>query len=262
MSREVVVITGASSGIGKELAERFAADEAKLILVARSEDKLNELANDLKEKHGTDSTVIPLDLSKVDSAKVLYDKIQETEQQIDVLVNNAGFGQIGRFEEIPVERHINMCMLNMVTLTHLTRLVLPAMIERNQGKILNVGSTASFQPGPNSAVYYATKAYVLSLSEALYAELWDTNVSVTCLCPGPTETGFGADSEMGDLTFFDRMKMDVKPVAEAGYKALRKGKRLVIPGVFNNLLAWSNRITARPVVLWIMKRLQPQPPRK
>ncbi len=257
MSREIVLITGASSGIGWELAKLFAADGSELILVARNEGKLNELAAQLKSGHGTESIVIPMDLSKADAAQVLFDRVLAAGKQIDVLVNNAGFGQFGRFEEIPLERHTSMCQLNMVALTQLTYLFLKQMKERDSGNILNIGSTASFQPGPNSAVYYATKAYVLSLSEAIHAELWGTNVSVTCLCPGPTKTGFGKDSEMEDLPIFRNNSMDVVKVATAGYRGVRKQKRLIVPGIMNNLLAFSNRISARPVVLWVMKRLQP-----
>jgi len=257
MSREIVLITGASSGIGWELAKLFAADGSELVLVARSEDKLNQLADQLKNEHGTVSTIIPLDLSKPDAAQVLFDKVSDAGKQIEVLVNNAGFGQFGRFEEIPLERHTAMCQLNMIALTQLTYLFLKPMKERDSGTILNVGSTASFQPGPNSAVYYATKAFVLSLSEAVHAELWGTNVSVTCLCPGPTKTGFGKDSDMESLNFFKVSAMDVTVVARAGHRGVRKQKRLVVPGVFNNLLSFSNRFTARPVILWVMKRIQP-----
>lgn len=257
MSQETVLVTGASSGIGWELAKLFAADGSELILVARSEEKLNGLAQELKEKHGTTSHVIPLDLSVPGSAMELVEKIREAGLQVDVLVNNAGFGQMGLFEKIPLERHTNMCELNMVTLTHLTWVYLKEMKERNSGAILNIGSTAAYQPGPNSAVYYATKAYVLSFSEALSAELWGTNVSVTCLCPGPTKTGFGDDSDMGKLPMFRHNLMNVSDVAAAGYRGVRKKKRVVMPGLMNNLLAFSTRITAKPVLLWILKRMQP-----
>ena len=259
MASEVVLITGASSGIGWEIAERFASDGAELILVARREEKLRELAERLHADHGTKTRTISMDLSTPGAASELHKNVLETHSDIDVLVNNAGFGQYGKFEEIPVDRHVDMCMLNVVTLTELTRLILPRMIERNRGSILNLGSTASFQPGPNCAVYYATKAYVLSFSEALTAELWGTNVSVTCLCPGPTITGFGSDSDMEQATIFQMLKMPVEPVVDAGYRGVRKKRRLVVPGFMNNLLAFSVRFTARPVILWIMKRLQPLP---
>lgn len=257
MSSEIVLITGASSGIGWELAKLFAADGSELILVARSEEKMNDLASQLKADHGTVSTVIPMDLSEPGSAIQLIEKIKSTGKTVDVLVNNAGFGQMGKFEDIPLERLTGMCELNMVTLTQLFHHFLKPMKERNRGSILNIGSTASFQPGPNVAVYYATKAYVLSLSEAVHAELWGTNVNVTCLCPGPTKTGFGDDSAMGDLAMFKNNAMDVTTVAKAGYQGLRKGKRVIVPGMINKLLAFSNRFTAKPIILSIMKKLQP-----
>ena len=257
MSQEVVLITGASSGIGWELAKLFAADGSKLILVARNSEKLRQLADELKQSHGTESTVIPMDLAVRDAPHKLYARLSEEGQQVDVLVNNAGFGQFGRFVEHSLDRYTSMCELNTVTLMQMSRLFLPEMLARNQGAILNIGSTASFQPGPNSAVYYATKAFVLSLSEAIQAELWGTGVSVTCLCPGPTRTGFGADSEMGDLPIFKYNSMDVQQVARSGYIGMRKRKRLVVPGVINNLLAFSNRFTARPIVLWFVKQMQP-----
>lgn len=254
---EVVLVTGASSGIGQELARLFAADGAELILVARTAEKLNSLADELRANHNTSVTVIPLDLSHAGAATELYRQVTQSGKVVDILVNNAGFGQYGRFLDCDIERYTQMCQLNMVTLTELTHLFLKPMVERNSGAVLNVGSTASFQPGPHSAVYYATKAYVLSFSEAVHAELWGTNVTVTCLCPGPTKTGFGEDSEMDELLFFRTMAMDVRKVARAGFRGVRRRKRLVMPGLMNNLLAFSNRLTVRPVVLWFVKRIQP-----
>ncbi len=257
MPNEIVLITGASSGIGWELANLFAADGSELILVARRLDKLEELSKQLQEKHGTTSTLIQMDLSNPGAAEELFSKVQKSGKQVDVLVNNAGFGQIGRFEEIPLERHTKMCELNIVALTQLTHLFVSQMISRDSGAILNIGSTAAFQPGPNSAVYYASKAFVLSFSEALHAELWGKNVSVTCLCPGPTQTEFGDDSKMGTLPMFKNNLMSAESVAKAGYRGLRKKKRLVVPGLFNNLLSFSNRLAARPFSLWVVKWMQP-----
>lgn len=257
MSREIVLVTGASSGIGLELAKVFAKDGSELILVARNEEKLQQLAEQMKSEHGTVSTVIAMDLSVADAAQDLFDQVQQLGKTVDVLINNAGFGQFGKFEEIPVKRHTSMCQLNMIALTELTSLFIKPMKERDSGTILNIASTAAFQPGPNCAVYYATKAFVLSLSEAIHAELWGTNVTVTCLCPGPTATGFGEDSDMEDLAFFKNNAMDVTVVAKAGHRGVRKKKRLVVPGIYNNILSFSNRFTARPVLLWVMKRIQP-----
>lgn len=257
MPQETVLITGASSGIGWELAKLFAADGSRLILVARNEQKLNELAQLLHQQHGTESIVIALDLSVAGAAQELFERVTSQGLQVDVLVNNAGFGQYGRFEDVPLERYTAMCQLNITALMELTYLCLQQMKARQAGRILNIGSTASFQPGPHAAVYYATKAFVLSFSEALTAELWGTPIRVSCLCPGPTATGFGKVSEMEKLPFFRLSTMQVEDVARAGHRAVRRGRRLMIPGLINNLLAFSNRITARPVVLWIVKRIQP-----
>ena len=257
MNKEIVLITGASSGIGLELAKLFAADGAQLILVARREKKLQELADELKTKHGTASTIIAMDLGEESASQVLYQKVQELNLEVDVLVNNAGFGQYGRFVKIPLERHNQMLQVNIAVLTKLTYLFLEGMQERKRGTILNVGSTASFQPGPNSAVYYATKAFVLSFSEALWEEARHHGVHVCCLCPGPTKTEFGSDSGMEDSLMFKYNSMSVEAVSKAGYKGLRKSKRLVMPGIINNILAWSVRIAPRRAILRILAFAQP-----
>ena len=257
MSAERVLITGASSGIGLALAKLFAADGSELILVARREDRLQELAQRLKQQHGTQSTVIARDMAVEGSAEQLMTQLERDGIAVDVLVNNAGFGQLGRFQEIPRKRQTNMIDLNIRTLMELTHLCLPAMLERRSGAILNLGSTAAFQPGPNCAVYYATKAFVLSFSEALWQELQGTGVTVTCLCPGPTRTEFGEESRMHDTPVFQHNAMDVDDVAQAGYHGLRRGKRLVMPGVVNKLLATSVRLTPRSVILKVMSGLQP-----
>ncbi|HWL10380.1 MAG TPA: SDR family oxidoreductase [Planctomicrobium sp.] len=257
MSSETVLITGASSGIGWELAKRFAADGSELILVARRADRLNELADQLHAKHGTVSTVIVCDLSLPDAPQHLVNQIHAQGKQVDVLINNAGFGQLGAFNEIPLDRQLNMIQLNVSALVALTHLCLPGMLSRKRGAIMNIGSTASFQPGPNVAVYYATKAFVLSFSEAIWKELKGTGVTVTCLCPGPTKTEFGDHSAMHDTPVFKHNAMNVEDVANTGYRALRRRRRLIIPGLINNLLAGSVRITPRAAILDIMTWLQP-----
>lgn len=257
MPSETVLITGASTGIGRELARLFAQDGAKLILTARSADKLRELANELKQKYQTESVVIPMDLGDPASPKILVDEIASQGLQVDILINNAGFGQFGRFHEIPLERHLSMLRLNICALTELTYRIVPQMLERQRGNILNIGSTASFQPGPNSAVYYASKGYVLSMSEALYVECKKKNVWVSCLCPGPTRTPFATDSNMANTPVFRFNSMNVEDVAKAGHAAVRGKRRLVVPGFFNKLGAFFTRITVKPVLLWFMERLQP-----
>lgn len=259
---DTVLVTGASSGIGRELAKRFAADGSALILVARREEKLRELAEELAVSHGAVSLVLAVDLSNPDGPRQLYEAVQSAGKAVDVLVNNAGFGQFGRFHEIPLERQLAMVQLNVAAVVDLTYRFLPQMLARRRGAILNLGSTASFQPGPNVAVYYATKAFVLSFSEALWQELRGTGVAVTCLCPGPTRTEFGDESGMHDTPVFKYNSMEVAAVADAGYKALRRDRRLVIPGLVNKLLAFSVRISPRRTVLQVMSRLQPYANRK
>ncbi len=256
MARETVLITGASSGIGLELARLFAADGASLILVARRMEPLNALAEELRSRYAVETKVIGKDLSVHGSARELHDEIVATGMQVDVLVNNAGFGKMERFDRISLETYTAMLELNVVTLTQLTRLFLPGMLERNRGKILNLGSTASFQPGPHAAVYYASKAYVRSLSEALAEELKGTGVTVTCLCPGPTHTEFGQTAGMEQTLLFKRA-MHVEPVAKAGYRAMRKGTVTLVPGLSNKMLALSSKFLPGWIVRQVVKSLQP-----
>jgi len=229
------LITGASSGIGLELAKQFAAGGYDVVLTARSEDKLNDLAKHLRATHGITATVIPSDLSGLDQIDLLCEQLKERRIEIDTLVNNAGFGALGKFAELSIDRQINMLMVNVVALTRLSRLLLPSMLGRKTGGILNVGSTAAYQAGPNMAVYYASKAYVLSFTEALREELAGTGLHVTCLQPGATETGFGDDSGMRKLDLFSSQTMSAEAVAQAGYVGYRKNADIVIPG-------WKNRL--------------------
>lgn len=255
MSKETVLITGPSSGIGQELARLFAADGSDLILVARSEGKLKELASELKGKYGTDCRVLPKDLTDPASPQAIHDELTQDGVQVDVVVNNAGFGSAGKMIDLEPQRQLDMLQVNVVALTHLTRLFAPGMAGRRRGGILNVGSTAAFQPGPNLAVYYATKAYVLSFSEAVAEELGNQGVSVTCLCPGPTITGFGEDSGMSSSLVFRMNAMELGPVAQAGYDGFRSRKAIVVPGLTNRLGTWSLRLTPRFLVRKILHRL-------
>jgi len=257
VNNETVLITGASSGIGRELAPFFAVDGSDLILVARTESKLQELADELTTKHGTNVTVIPMDLSKPNAPQQLFDELTAAGMTVDVLINNAGFGQYGPFADGEMSRYSNMLQLNVTALTELAHLFVRGMIERKRGAIMNLGSTASFQPGPNSAVYYASKAYVLSFSEALWDEVRKKGVTIMCLCPGPTKTGFGDDSNMEDTFMFKYNAMNVKDVAAAAYRGLRKQKRLVMPGIINNIMAWSVRMSPRSSIIRVMSWLQP-----
>lgn len=252
--RKTALITGASGGIGLDLARLFARDGYDLFLVARSEERLKEIAAELQRDHGIHAMVIAADLSRPEAPETIMAATGEAE--IDVLVNNAGFGFTGRFDQLDTRRQLDVVQVNLVALTHLTRLVLPRMVARGDGRILNVASTAAFQPGPFMAIYYATKAFVVSLSEAIAEELKGTGVSVTALCPGPTATGFADAADMTKSRLFTVMKpMESKVVAEKGYEAMKRGQRVIITGMFNKVLARSVAITPRPVVLKIAKML-------
>ncbi|WP_437206815.1 SDR family NAD(P)-dependent oxidoreductase [Planctomicrobium sp. SH664] len=252
---EVVLITGASAGIGLELARRFAVDGSELILVARREERLRELAEELQQKYQTQSTVICLDLSEPSAPARLFEMIQASGKQVDVLVNNAGFGQSGNFFDISLERQVQMVQLNVSALMQLSHLFVKGMIDRRRGTILNLGSTAAFQPGPSNTVYFATKAFVLSFSEALAEELEGTGVTVTCLCPGPTKTEFADAAGMSESLVFKLNTMQLADVVETGYRGMRRRKRIVMPGLLNRLLCFSLRLTPRCLVTRLMHRI-------
>jgi len=254
--RPVALVTGASAGIGLELARILAREGHDLVLVARREAALKELAEELKDRYGSDTRVVAADLTAPDAADVVAQAIGDSE--VDVLVNNAGFGGLGAFTERSRDDDMRMVALNITALTDLTKKFLPGMVARGRGRVLNVASTAAFQPGPFMAVYYASKAYVLSLSQALAEELSGTGVTVTCLCPGPTATEFhsvaGTDAQplaSGVLS------MSAQAVAEAGYRAMKRGKLIEIPGVQNKVGAQTIRIAPRRVVLKVVRRLHP-----
>ncbi|MCZ6685217.1 MAG: SDR family oxidoreductase [Candidatus Dadabacteria bacterium] len=255
MAKETVLITGASSGIGMGLAKLFAADGSDLVLVARREDRLNELAEELKSEHGIEVHVLPKDLSKKTSPKEIFNHLKKEKIEIDVLVNNAGFGSRGTVSELDTDLQVDMVQVNAAALTHLTSLFLPGIIERGQGGILNVGSLAGFQPGPNLAVYFATKAYVLSFTEALAEEISNPNIKVSCFAPGPVKTEFGEKSDLEDSLLFKISLMDLEPAVKAGYEGFRKGKTIVIPGLKQQIVPFLNRFTPRLIVRKIAKKL-------
>ncbi len=253
--RETVLITGTSSGIGVELARLFAADGSDLILVARRADRLAEVAEELKGRYGRTPTVIPADLTQNHSRLELFLEIEKRGAQVDVLVNNAGFGARGAVAELSPERQLEMIELNNAALVHLTTLFLPGMKERGRGGVLNVASTAAFQPGPYMAVYYATKAFVLHFSEALAVELSSTPISVTCLAPGPTRTEFASTAAVEGTRLFGWGVMDAQTVARVGYRGFRRKRLIVIPGFKNKALAFTVRLVPRAftrrVVEWM-----------
>jgi uncharacterized protein len=254
-SRPVALITGASAGIGKELARLLAADH-DLILTARREAELRALAAELAPAV---CHVFPVDLADPAGPRALFDAVSAAGLTVEVLVNNAGFGDIDPFADADLAKMLRMIQVNATALTELTGLFLPGMRSRKRGRILNVGSVAGFQPGPFMAVYYATKAYVNSFSEALSNELARTGVTATCLAPGPTPTEFAAVAGMRESNAFTVGAVtDAKSVAEAGLHAMRQGKRLVVPGFRNRLLLFAERFLPRGLVIravqWMQQR--------
>ena len=256
MRRETALVTGASSGIGEELARLFAADGADLVLVARREERLRRLATELEGAHGTASRIEPVDLSEPAEVAALCERLEAAGVSVDVLVNNAGFGARGGVAELDPGRQLQMLRLNVEALTSLTRALLPGMLERGRGGVLNVASVAGFQPGPFMAVYYASKAYVLSFSEALAEELRGSGVTVTALAPGPTVTEFESEAGLEGRLLFRLGPMAAGPVARAGYRGLRRGRVLVVPGIGNKALAFSHRIFPRWMVRRVVRKLQ------
>ena len=254
---KTALITGASGGIGEELARVFAARGFDLVLVARTEAKLIALGETLSAQYGIRATALAADLARPEAPAEVAAQLAEGDIAIDVLVNNAGFTAYGKFGELDLDQQMRMVQVNIATLTELTHRLLPGMIERRWGKVLNLGSTAAFMPGPLMAVYYATKAYVLSFSEALNAELAGTGVTVTALCPGPTRSGFQARGNMEDSKLVrGREIMGVQEVARAGYDALMRGRPVAIPGRMNWATSLMPRLLPRRVVPGIVLRAQ------
>lgn len=253
---KTVLITGASFGIGYELAKIFAKEKYNLILVARNLERLNQIKDELQN---SDIKILTIqkDLSQPNSAKELFDEINKNNFEIDILINNAGFGLLGPFAELDLQTQLDMIQLNITSLVQLTHLILPQMIKRKSGKIMNVASTAAFQPGPNMAVYYATKAFVLSFSEALSAELKSSGITVTALCPGPTKTEFQKRARMENINL-ERSKlipyMTAEKVAQIGFDGLMKGKRVVIPGLLNKVGTKLVKIFPKSFVLAVLKK--------
>ncbi len=257
MYKKTAVITGASSGIGMELAPIFAAKGYNLILTARRADPMHKLADDLHRMYGMDVNVIPMDLAEPHAGVALWKAIKDIEPEVDVLVNAAGFGDSGDFSGETPEVIERMIHLNISTLTSLTRYVLPGMVERKRGKILNVASLVGFQPGgPGMAVYYATKSYVLAFSRSIRRELRGTGVSVTALCPGPTRTGFEKAANAENTRLFHWTKpMEAHVVAHAAFEGLQRRRTVVIPGLLNKLLAISGALAPSAIALEVNRYL-------
>ena len=254
---KTALITGASSGIGLELAEICARQGENLVLVARNIIKLNELKSKLEKQYKVKVLNISKDLSLPNSAQQVYDEINQQNISIDYLINNAGFGDYGMFYETDWNKEMKMINLNIATLTHLTKLYLKDMVPKGEGKIMNVASTAAFQSGPTMAVYYATKAFVLSFSEAVSNEVRDKGISITVLCPGATKSGFQDAAELNQSKLVRGRKLpSSKEVAEFGYKAMMKGKTVAIHGLLNKILAFSVRIFPRAMVVKVTRFIQ------
>ena len=254
--RKTALITGASSGIGRALAELLARDGYSLVLVARREDRLHALQKEWSERYSIAVRVSAMDLAAPTSPQKLFDELDG--QGIDVLVNNAGFASYGPFARSDTATEVEMIQVNVTTLTHLTRLFLPHMVERREGRILNIASTAAFVPGPLMAVYYATKAYVLSFSEALAEELRGSGVTVTAYCPGPVATEFQERASLERSGLLRYGLVEVGPIAEEGYRAMMSGKVVAIPGLPSKLISLAARLTPRSILRRAVKRVQSQ----
>lgn len=255
--KKTALITGASSGIGRELALIHAEKGGNLIVVARREEKLKELKSEIEQKFGVEVAVFTKDLSKEGAGTELYDAVKSQGLRVDYLMNNAGFGGVGKFHEREWETDLNMIKLNIIALTELTRCFLPDFVARNSGKVLNVSSTASLMPGPMQAVYFATKAYVTSFSNAIAEELSETKITVTALMPGATETEFGSTSGM-DKTDLFKNTAGAREVAEAGYKGMLAGELDVLAGLTfsQKIMMKAVPVTPKKVLLAQIKKMQ------
>jgi short-subunit dehydrogenase len=253
--RRPALVTGASSGIGLELAKLLAADSHDLVLVARREAELEALALKLEQEFGTRSRVVVTDLSQPGAATVLARLLSDAGIELEILINNAGFGVHGSFATTDLQAELHMIQVNIVALTELSKHVIPGMVARGRGRVMNVASTAAFQPGPLMAVYYASKAYVLSFSEALAVELEGTGVTVTALCPGPTESGFQAAAGIGKSKLSGALPSSAE-VAACGMRALERGTTVAIAGRRNWWLVQSVRLLPRKFVARMVRRIQ------
>ncbi len=254
--RRVALITGATSGIGLELAKVFAKNKHNLLLTGRNIEALKKLALQWEQDYGIEVRCCSVDLSVSDAPEQLCGVIDAEMYEVDILVNNAGFGLRGKFSSLPLSDQLALLQVNIVALTHLTRLLVPTMVEQKRGKILNVASVAGFLPGPLMATYYASKAYVLYFSLALSEELRGTGVTVTTLCPGPTPTRFGERAGIAHSHLFQNMaSTTAEEVATIGYREMMKGKQLVIPGTMNKLVPPLIRCFPRSLILRVVKLL-------
>lgn len=250
-SSRLAVVTGASGGLGLELARLLAADGYAVMLVARSAQKLQQVAEELSQQFSVDAIPVVADLTLPGAAQAVAAAAASDGRPLDVLINNAGVGTYGPFVEQPLDRILALLQLNMIALTELSHRLLPLMLTKQRGYVMNVSSTAAFQPGPLMAVYYASKAYVLHLSEAIGEELRSQGIVVSAFCPGPTATGFEASAQMeGSKLFAAHRVMSAEHAAKIGYRGMWDGKAVVIPGFTNRFFAWATRLPPRS---WLPK---------
>jgi short-subunit dehydrogenase len=255
MAQHTVLVTGASSGIGMELARLFAQQGHNLVLLARGRKSLEALAQELQTQYRGSAQVLDADLCDPKAPTAIAQELEKRHIQIDVLVNNAGFGLLGPHATLDAQRQLDMLQVNITALVHLTRLLLPGMLERNTGGVLNVASTAAFQAGPNMAIYYATKAFVLSYTEALHEEVGGTALHVSCLCPGPTHTGFVEAAGMQGVGLFKLGAQSAQDVARVGFSAFQRNQTIAVSG-FKNLAMvilgkFSPRYAARKIAQFL-----------
>lgn len=258
---EAALVTGASRGIGLELTRCLARDNRNCVIVSRSSDRLKEIKDELESRYGVSVFVLPKDLSEPGSSRELVEQLEGRDIHVRTLINNAGFGNYGRFDTHDWNRELELLQLNIVTLTELTRRLVEPMIDRGRGQILNVASTASFVPGPYMATYYASKAYVLSFGEALAEELSDTGVTVTTLCPGFTETGFQEAAGVAETGLVEKIPLKASPeaVAEFGYGAMKDGDVTAVHGFLNRLIVSGLNFVPRSVVRTLLGVIQGGP---
>jgi short-subunit dehydrogenase len=258
--RPIALVTGASMGLGAEFARLLASEGYDVVLTARSGELLGTLKKEVENLHGIEAHVVVADLADPRAPSAIYDHLRNAGIEIEVLVNNAGFGMYGKFSESSLSTELEMIQVNIIALMHLTKLFVNDMVKRRHGRIVNVASTAAFQAGPMQSVYYASKAFVLSFSEAIGNELKGTGVTVTALCPGPTPTGFQERANVGKLKGL-RMMMRVSPeaVVRAGYNGMKHGRPVVIPGALNNVHVFLLRLVPRRLVTNVVRKIQTHP---